>query len=282
MKMYNWFMKLPTLRAEKFSVSIKINDTFKKIFQIIFHSGKENSESRIMVAFPYFKQTKGLLSRLTFPATQPEGESISFIPEGKLTSHLVKFSHPLDGNTHFSGDGKIKTTLWNKSKPLDSQIGHFFTIQLQGVDDFKERPPQDKRLSKKIVDLDFDFTPETPQAVKFVARWSKAIDIKGYLPFPNPETRPQFIIKEPDGSVQEVGFIISPPESFPLSEYVMLVSCKSIPSLTTEAGSHFTFIGGFDENVNHKQDLHFLGCLYPAKEYDQLTKFIENVDFSNA
>lgn len=268
--------KLPTIRSERFSISIKINDETYKIFQIVFHSGNKSRETYNLITFPYFSEPKGLLSRLTFPANKVTAPSLSFIPEGRVTSHLVKYSHPIDGNAHFSGDGKIITSIKNKSKRLDVSHGHMFTIQMQGIQSFELREGE-KKLNDKRIDLDFEFSNGIPEAVKFIGWWLKATDIKGNINEKLPK-QPHFAFREQNGSFKETGFIISPPENSPLGDFALLVSCQSIPKLNVEGKPMFSFIGGFDENNRIDQDLHFLGCVYPASDYDNLLKTIGSAD----
>lgn len=270
--------RLPTIRSEKFSVSVKVNGNPHKIFQIVFHTGINSGNTYVLVGFPYFSNSKGLLSRLTFPANNRTIPSISLLPEGKVTSHLVKYNHPLDGNTHFSGDGKIITTMRNQSKRLDVSQGHMFTIQIQGIHKFKLREGK-KELNEKRIDLDFDFKDGVPESLKFVGWWFKAIDLKGTVN-PNVPLEPKFGFKEPNGSIKETGFVISPPESSPLSEFVMLVSCQPIPKIDKDREAVFSFIGGFDRVNDIKQDLHFLVCIYPAKDFNKLSHILKSVDFN--
>ncbi len=231
-----------------------------------------------MVTFPYFSNSKGLLSRLTFPAGKVSTPTISLLPEGKVTSHLVKYSHPLDGRAHFSGDGKIVTSIKNQSKRLDVSHGHMFTIQMQGIEEF-ELNEGNKKFSDKRIDLDFEFKEGAPEALKFVGWWFKAMELKGTVNENLPK-QPHFAFREPDGSFKEIGFVISPPEQSPLSEYVMLVSCQPIPKLNELENSQFSFIGGFDEVNKLDEDMHFLGCIYPADNYEGLLKAIGSADFT--
>ncbi len=270
--------RLPTIRSERFSVSIKINGKPHKIFQIVFHSGKKSGETHNLITFPYFSNSKGLLSRLTFPSGKITTPSISLLPEGKVTSHLVKYSHPIDGVAHFSGDGKIITSIKNKSKRLDVSHGHMFTIQMQGIQEFKLREGA-KKLNDKRIDLDFEFKDGVPEALKFVGWWFKATDIKGTIN-ENVPKQPHFAFREQDGSFKESGFVISPPEDSPLAEFAMLISCQPIPRMDIDGKPMFSFIGGFDELNKIDEDMHFLGCIYPAAEYDNLLKTLGSADLA--
>ena len=271
-------VKLPTIRSKTFSVSVKVGGTPHKIFQIMFHSGTNSRNTYAMIGFPYFSDSKGLLSRLTFPANKRSAPSISLLPEGKVTSHLVKYSHPLDGNTHFSGDGKIITTIRNQSKRLDIGQGHMFTIQIQGIHKFTLREG-DKKLDKNRIDLDFEFKDGVPEALKFVGWRFKATDLKGTINASIP-AEPKFGFRDPDGNIRETGFVISSPENFPLSEFVILISCQPIPKIDKDREAVFSFIGGFDKVNDIQKDFHFLTCIYPAKDFNKLSTVLESADFN--
>jgi len=186
--------KLPTIRSELFTVSVKNQNETHKIFQILFHNGSNSKNTHILVNFPYFAESKGLLSKATFPANKTSVPSLSLLRGGKVTSHLIKYSHPYDGKAHFSGDGKILSKIRNQSKSLNQSHGHLFTIQVQGLNGFKLR--KEKILTTKRTDLDFQFTDEVNGALKFVGWWFKATELKGTI---NPgELKPQFCFREPD------------------------------------------------------------------------------------
>jgi len=266
---------LPTLRSKKFTVSIEVGGVRHKIFQIIFQVGKDSGNTYLMINFPYFSESKGLLSRATFPANTKTCPSISLIPEGKVTSHLVKYSHPLDGNAHFSGDGKIYTVLRNKSRRLDVTHNHMFTIQIQNLNAFAIKDDE-KKLTITKTDVDFKFIDQEPPAIKFIGRWAKVTDIKGTM---NPgQPQPQFAFRD-NG---ETGFILSPPEESLISDFVLLLSCKGISSLDPNRKSVFSFIGGFNEEVgNITKDATFLTCIYPSEDFENLQKTIGSVDFES-
>ena len=86
----------------------------------------------------------------------------------------------------------------------------------------------------------------------------------------------------PDGTISEFGFVISPPETSTLNEYVLLISCRGIPILNTEVESVFTFIGGFSESRKIEDDQTFLVCSYPADDYEKLLKKIGSIDFEQS
>ena len=57
-------------------------------------------DGSLIVSFPYGKHSSGLLSIGNIPAGQATSQ-VSLEPQGKCTSHKVKYTHHLDGRAHF-------------------------------------------------------------------------------------------------------------------------------------------------------------------------------------
>ena len=112
---------------------------------------------------------------------------------GKVTSHLVKYSHHVDGRAHFSQDGKIFTTIKRQSVALEKQDGHIFSLLIQGLNALD--PAQDDLQSSNHAAIEFAMEP--PAAVKFVGRW---FDVNA-MRFSNPTTTIGPVVPglDPDG-----------------------------------------------------------------------------------
>ena len=76
-------------RSSKFRIHIKYNEKLYEIFQIVFHLSKSTQKFQIFVIFPKFISSKGLVSKVTFPANKKKAKKLSLVPGGKTTSHLV-------------------------------------------------------------------------------------------------------------------------------------------------------------------------------------------------
>lgn len=269
---------LVSLESAKYCVAIKENGVAYDIFNIIFHTKADRSSAFMAVSLPNFYKTTGLVNKLTIPGNKRRLAKLSLIPGGKVTTHIVKYTHWLDGNTHFSQDEKIKTTMKNRSDRLDSSIGHVFTIAVKGLKGFRKRDETKKRYDEKRIDLEFDAGTATPASVKFVAYWYHKSVVHLTAP---PEKKGGYIMLHRDGS-KENCWAISPPSSSLLADYVLLVTGQQVPDITREKGSRFSFMGGFDEkNVreNPANDLHLLICTYPARNYRKLLEKIGSIDW---
>src|SRR5690606_30533405 len=121
-----------------------------QLVQVGFH------KSGIFVQFPYIGETAGLIGSVTAERTGENEASFSFAKHGRVTPTLVKYSHPLDGNAHFSQDGKILTQVWRKSFPL-TQEGRVFELTASFPLQFKtvrRRTAKAKRLYVPFVFTD--------------------------------------------------------------------------------------------------------------------------------
>lgn len=259
--------------SKNFVISVRKDKEVFKIFQINFHQNIKGQAS-IIVSLPYFKKTLGLLSRMTYPANTRKVDKISMKIGGRTTSHAVKFSHWLDGNTHFSQDGKVFTTIRNSSNTLNSSIGHLFTLQIQGLDGFNLKD-DDKRKTLDKTDLDVTLEDEI-KSIKFTAWWydSSVVHDSG-----NHYGNPYFFKR--DNGVVDKAFALRAPQGSPLSDKILFLSFSAMPFLTKERGSHLLFLGGFDpkEIFNDiSNDFHFLSALYPARNYKKLVQEVGSID----
>lgn len=268
--------KVAPLVSESFTISIKDDKVVYKVFRIHFHRNSKG-EASIIVSLPYFEKTKGLLSKITFPANTRKINNLSMKIGGKTTSNTVKFSHWMDGNTHFSQDGKILTTIRNLSNPLNVDIGHLFTVQIQGLKGFKLKTDAKKKTSKEI-DLDVSLEEEI-KSIKFIAWWydSSVVHENSGKHFGNP-----YYFKRADGKVERA-FALQSPQDYPISNKILLLSISAMPFLSKEKGSRLLFIGGYDPKKifnDITKDFHFLTALYPARNYRKLLKEIGSIDLS--
>jgi hypothetical protein len=119
-------------RSDNVVVRTKQGSDVRKIFSVSF----SKADGSLFVSLPYFETSKGLLSVATIPVGQTGGP-IDLRLQWKCSSHNVKYTHHIDGEAHFSQDGKILTQIRRQSVPLRSNKGHIFTILVQGLEHFK-------------------------------------------------------------------------------------------------------------------------------------------------
>jgi len=265
-------------QAEKFTIIVKKNSKLYKICKIVFHQTKDKKQAAIFVSFPYHKNSKGLLSLMTFPKNTRKVDKLSLVPGGKVTSHRVKYTHWSDGNVHFSQDKKIYTKIKKTSDPLSKATGHLFSIQVKGVEGF-EIKTNAKSYSKKEIDLDFDLRQDPDDSIKITGWWYDSSTIH-----PQSDqfaTVYKFVQKE--GFVNTC-FALEAPSDYQFSGKILFL-CVRNEFVTKKKGTQLLFIGGFDERErasNISNDLQFLAMSYPVKNYNQLKDKIGSVDFDNS
>jgi len=92
--------------SERVVCVVKVGELRAKAFQIGFER-----DGSLFIHFPYFRHRIGILSSAEIPATGERKVDVSLEHGGKVTSHLIKYSHHTDGRAHFSQDGKIFTAI---------------------------------------------------------------------------------------------------------------------------------------------------------------------------
>lgn len=103
----------------------------RDVLQLVF--GRDGS---VFVTFPYFKHRTGILSATTTAATGRSESVVNLEQGGRVTSHLVKYSHDPSGWAHFSQTGKIRKEVRRRSVPLATHEGHLFTVLINDLQSF--------------------------------------------------------------------------------------------------------------------------------------------------
>lgn len=268
----------PVLRSKRFTIGVKIGQNVHKIFQIHF----QKRDGTIIIDFPYYKKCPGLLCYATLKVGTQYPTSIDFTQGGKVTSQLVKFSYHPDGNVHFSQDRRIFTLIKKRTVPLIDAHGHFFTVQINGPQDFKIHPKGSKESYRpgKRRHLVFEFPDTFNDSIKFLGYYihisevAKSIVSRGKANW--------YIFIDESTGEQYPGFIIGPPSDNPLADKVLLIRRHLISTMTADNSSCLTFIGGFDAPeiaYDHTKATSFLGLMYPTEDFNVLKERIGTVDF---
>lgn len=265
---------LKCYRSECYVIAVETPSHRSKVFQILF--GKKDGS--LFVNFPYYEHSNGVVSLMTWTPENLPPTDLSLDNGGKITSHLVKYSHHPNGQTHFSQDGKVFTKVKKQSEPINNVEGHEFTIQLQGLSSFKKLEDGIKLHStKRRATLKFTFIGE-PEAIKFVGYWYSQEAISKRLAGHIGE---RCFINDHNGK-SHVAFIISAPLGHAAEKRVLALYCEVIPRLDMNNETALTFIGGFDsdEIVNDlTRTTSFLALLYPVMNPNELIAKIGSIDF---
>lgn len=116
--------KIRAIAAPRVLVTVGDGRVYRKLLLLTFAR-----DGSIFVQWPYFRQRSGILADARFRDGRLGG-TYDLEKIGRSTSHLVKFSHHIDGNAHFSQDGRVKTAIRRKSFRLDGPLGHLFQPRL--------------------------------------------------------------------------------------------------------------------------------------------------------
>lgn len=206
---------------------------------------------------------------------------------GKVTSHLVKYTHHPDGGAHFSQDGKVFTRIRNKSFPLKQSNNHLFAIRAQGLGQFKQADPKKDTIEPKLerTVLNFVFTDSMASSFKFVVQWFKASDV--ITRFRSSTQKFEFgasgLFATSDGE-RMPGYVIGPPQGAPFDDCCLLICCNPIPLLDTNRENVYSFLGGIGTPVNDGEtdsEISFLMALYPCANFEELRERVGSIDLSN-
>ena len=97
------------IRAERVVCTIRAGQLRVKAFQIIFHK-----DGSFFISFPYFRHRTGLLSISSIPANGSRESQVNLEYGGKVTSHLVKYSHHVGGHiSRRTGNGNPSLSTSN-------------------------------------------------------------------------------------------------------------------------------------------------------------------------
>jgi hypothetical protein len=259
-------------RSERVVCVARSGQLRAKAFQIGFEK-----DGSFFIHFPYFKHRTGILSSSEIPATGKRQSDVNLENGGKVTSHLVKYSHHPDGCAHFSQDGKIFTAIRRQSIPLDVQNGHMFSLYIQGLHALEAATAAkdvERILVKRSV-VDFEIQP-TAEAVKFVGRWLDIYKLR--VSEPNATVGPRHTLVDPDGALTIATLVAS---TQPDVKHVLAVTCVGVPRLGPEP-EIFVFNGGFDAPevmTDQTKKAGFLAFQYPLSQPDKVRERLGSVDF---
>jgi len=261
---------IDAIRSERVVCVVKVGELRTKAFQIVF-----SSDGSLFITFPYFRHRTGILSASAIPSNGEHQTQVNLEHGGKVTSHLVKYSHHTDGRAHFSQSGKIFTAIKRQSIELDRQHGHIFSLIIQGLRAFDvANPSKDAGLSPKRSVVDFIVEPS--EAIKFVGRWFDVNKLRFNVP--TPTAGPIVSTMDPDGHQRNACLVAGLSAN---ARHVLAVTCEQIPALSAEP-EIFAFSGGFDPieiMTDSTKEAGFLAFLYPLSEADKIRERIGTVDY---
>jgi len=260
---------IDAIRSERIVCVVKDVGLRVKALQIVF-----GADGSLFITFPYFRHRTGILSSSSIPATGTRESQVNLEHGGKVTSHLVKYSHHTDGRAHFSQTGKIVTAIKRQSIALDKQHGHMFSLLIQGLNALDAaHPTKDSITSTERAIV--EFAVDSPEAIKIVGRWFDVNRIR--VNNPTATIGPIVTTMDPDGAQRSACLVASRNAN---AQHVLAITCEHIPRLGPEP-EMFMFYGGFDPvEIMHdtNREAGFLAFLYPISEADKMRQRLGSVD----
>jgi hypothetical protein len=269
---------IDSFRSDVVVVRTKQGSDVRKIFSVSF----SKTDGSLFVSLPYFETSKGLLSVATIPDGQVGG-TIDLKPQGKCSSHNVKYTHHIDGEAHFSQDGKILTQIRRQSVPLRSNKGHIFTVLVQGLEHFEaaNKPKDNAEPTRKRTNLTLNLADEAPEAMKFVGRVFHAGLVGSMLKGDFPDRIGPFLSYRIENGDLSNGFFVANPHDLS-DQTVLFVTFHKILRLDARREAAMMFIGGFDppeQVVGSVRATSMLVLNYPAENFDVLRNQLGSVDY---
>lgn len=266
------------LRSERFVVAVEVGGCRWNVLQVQFSS----SDGSILVNFPYFRHTTGIVSLVTV-AGGTATPTLELEIGGHVSSHLVKYSHHPDGRAHFSQTGRVYTRIRKHAVPLGDADGHLFTVHAQGLREFgapRSRDTRDQQPNVKRTVLSFRFEDQNVDAVKVVGHLHSAQSLgqrtgTGVI-------HPKMQTLAPDGTISSA-FVCSAPPGSAGQHRCLLLSCVSTPRLDQGREASLLFLGGFD-SPRVANDISVgttvLAFSYPVVNADELRRRIGSIDLA--
>lgn len=235
----------PVERRANHRIAIRWGDGEAKLCQLQFE------DEGFFVHFPYHPDAPGVAARCVLPPRQVQ-TTVNLADSGYVTSHRVKYSHHVDGNCHFSQDGKVVTTVRNLARPLTATAGHVFTLHVQGLSHYAEPKAKD---DTEMFDLG---QAAAPGSLRLVGRWL-------HHAIPLHVQNPVGLDMPP--AHKGLGIACCPPVGSVFDGFVLLVEAFEMPLLDPNPTFILAFVGGFGPDMlDRAKESSFLAVTYPQTD----------------
>jgi len=242
-------------RAFTFSVG-GAEPPYRKVVKIVF------MKSGVAASFSYVGQQSGLVGCLTGrPKEDGTGLVFDFKEGARLAPCPMKYSHHIDGNVHFSEDGKALTFGRRMAFPL-TQEGRIFEMTASHTEEFAAQDWSDTAQKSTILQR---FPGSLPQTVQVVADWWSIESMKrmqrdfGETIGPAPTFG-----RSPDH--QFVRYLVKP-QIRELDGFVLSINAGSAPTPVGANDTTLIFLGGWQAGTdNSPKQMEFACAWFPFEE----------------
>ena len=261
------------LRSWRFNIGIQYKSDVHFVFQVNF----SKRDGSIYINFPYFEFTDGLVSICNFPVGSGPID-LNLEEDAKVTSHLVKYSHPPSGEAHFSQDGKVISSVRKQSIPLKEYNGHLFTCQVQGLQSYSKALFRKMEKLEKRTPVYLILPNPEPCALKFVGMlYDEDIIMKSVVAG---QYGPCIVLDDIHQG-PAICLLCAPPKESSLEHKVLAISCRDRKLLNVNDGAALSFIGGFDNSMlDVSKQTTFLSLLYPITNKKEMQNRLGTIDYS--
>lgn len=262
----------PGLQSFATDEAVVLVGSFERIFKVC-HVRISKSGS-LHVQAPYFAASEGVVGSLRW-AKGAKSVTAAFEPGwAKATTHLVKLTHPPDGNAHFSQDTKVNTEIWRQTFPLASGSGFVFQFNLYGIEGHEYIAPS-ATLPANRVHLPFLFDGEIPPAVIVFGEWLRKDDLRSKNV--GQPTGPLTYYADARGSNAQA-FLLSQPATFPLQDHVLRVTCGGTVPIDTGGQQLLLMQAAWDANDDRSGEGGCLAFMYPVTDHDRAIARLGSID----
>lgn len=247
---------IPAYGAEQYTIAVRGYGMHKAVFQIHCRA----KDGSIFVAFPYAEMGAGRVGICHIPIGNPS--TLSFGASAPVTTHAVKYVHHASGQAHFSQDGKVFTRIKRQSVSLQAADGHLFTVQLQGLDRFKDVRPN-APVKKGVCVVTLPLQESSLEGLKFVVQLYPAISLARHLKLA--ASIPHLLVHLGDGR-RLPGVILATKVFRGGVPHLLMVSVEHVPLVRRDQHVALTLMGGFDppeQALDHSKPTSWLMMLYP-------------------
>jgi hypothetical protein len=244
-----------------------------QICQITFH----RRLGSVFAQFGYFGTSSGVAGEYhTRPGAKDQVVHLGAV--GLVASTPIKYSHPPDGRSHFSQDGKVVSAVRRQSFRLDGPEGHLFELHAYGVNSFKELQPGQER-SKRLY-LPWVFADSMPPGVTLGVEWRRKSAIRSEVTVEN--QGPLLMLRRRVDGMPFKAMLLGQPRGFPLQDHLLVVNVGAAKPASGVDRPTMIFFGGWDEHERSRSPVEgggYLTFVYPAGNVDDLLAAGRTIDW---
>jgi hypothetical protein len=267
--------RLRYIAAERATLCVGTPLAIHKVLHLTFY------RDGLFVQCPYFRSSFGIASRAEIMTPRPP-HTLRLDEHGRVTSHLVKLAHHVDGAAHFSQDGQVRTEIRRQSFRLDTSIGSIFQMFAFWLRGFEITRAEEMRQDRAWIQFRMD--DQHIFGVSIEGEWRRRAALEANIEPGDGEAGPQATLIHRRTGEAKQSFFLAPPAGSSLDSHILVLTCRqtAVPSDVTEP--LLILLGGWDpsEIREGETSLGQTGCLvalYPVQSPDELAKRIGSIDF---